>query len=144
MLVVTILVVIDLVQRGARASVIGVNRNVEFRFPMAATLNKRLVEQEASRLNRLCGPPQFWPEPAPFLQHGRLRSGRVFGYAMLLAEGVHGYDIFDRKVDGTLKIMSETWHGRLRASAAPTRRCAGMSSRRCPARRPSTRAIGRR
>lgn len=93
---------IDLVGRGCRVSVVGVSQTMDFRFPMAAALNKSLRFSIA-----LCGVPQWWPELVPLLQHGRLRPERFVSHVLPLAQGPAGYDMFDRKADGALKIVLE-------------------------------------
>ena len=53
----------------------------------------------------LVSPQLAWPELVPLLQEGKLHPERVFTHQMPMSEGPRGYEIFDDRVDGVIKVM---------------------------------------
>ena len=50
--------------------------------------------------------PQFaWPELVPLLQEGKLHPERVFTHHLPMSEGPKGYEVFDNRTDGVIKVM---------------------------------------
>ena len=98
----TIQLAISLVGRGGHVSVIGVNQNMDFRFPMGMGFFKGLHFSIG-----VCGVQQYWDELVPLIQQGRLRPERFISHTMPLFEGARAYDLFDRKADGALKMVLE-------------------------------------
>lgn len=96
----TIQLAISLVGRGGRVSAIGVNQNMDFRFPMAMGFFKGLRFSIG-----VCGVQQYWDDLVPLIQRGRLHPERFISHTMPLSDGARAYDLFDRKADGALKMV---------------------------------------
>jgi 2-desacetyl-2-hydroxyethyl bacteriochlorophyllide A dehydrogenase len=98
----TIQLAISLVGRGGRVSVVGVNQNMDFRFPMAMGFFKGLHFSIG-----VCGVQQYWDELVPLIQQGRLKPERFISHTLPLSDGAKAYDLFDTKADGALKMVLE-------------------------------------
>lgn len=96
----TIQTAIQLVRVGGVVSVIGVNLNLAFPFPMGLALMKDLTFRIG-----LCPVPETWDELIPLVQSGRLRPEGVFTHRMALSEGTSAYEIFDQRRDGVMKVL---------------------------------------
>jgi 2-desacetyl-2-hydroxyethyl bacteriochlorophyllide A dehydrogenase len=96
----TIRMAIDLIGRGGVVSVIGVNQNMDFSFPMGLAFFKGITFAIGT-----CGVPQFWPELVPLIAGGRLHPERFVSHTLPLSDGVRAYDIFDRRAEGALKMV---------------------------------------
>jgi S-(hydroxymethyl)glutathione dehydrogenase/alcohol dehydrogenase len=46
-----------------------------------------------------------WPKLLPLIESGRLDPTEIISHRLPLAEGVHGYEIFDKHEDGALKVV---------------------------------------
>ena len=44
---------------------------------------------------------------APLVQQGVVQPDFVFSHRMTLEEGVNGYEVFDKKLDGCTKVLLE-------------------------------------
>ncbi len=91
---------LELVRRGGRVSVVGVNMNPAFEFPMALALVKNLTFRIG-----VCPVPRLWPHLVPLLAEGRLRPEFVFTHEIGLGEGAAAYDLFDSRREGVLKVL---------------------------------------
>ena len=91
---------IALVRRGGRVSVVGVNTNMDFRFPMAIALVKSLTFRIG-----VCPVPRLWPHLVPLVAEGKLQPDYVFTHEMGLSEGSAAYRLFDSRTDGVLKVL---------------------------------------
>jgi threonine dehydrogenase-like Zn-dependent dehydrogenase len=96
----TIRMAIKLVGRGGVVSVIGVNQNMDFSFPMGLAFFKGVTFRIGT-----CGVPQYWPELIPLIRSGRLHPERFVSHRLALSEGAHAYDIFDKRAEGALKMV---------------------------------------
>jgi threonine dehydrogenase-like Zn-dependent dehydrogenase len=96
----TIKLAIDLVGRAGVVSVIGVNQNMNFSFPMGLAFFKGITFSIGT-----CSVPEHWPELVPLVQHGHLHPERFVSHTLSLIDGAHAYDVFDRRADGALKMV---------------------------------------
>jgi threonine dehydrogenase-like Zn-dependent dehydrogenase len=86
--------------RGGTVSAIGVNTNMDFRFPMAMAFGKSLTFRIA-----LCSVQMYWPELIPLVRAGRLHPERFISHRLSLSEGARAYELTDTKKDGALKMV---------------------------------------
>lgn len=96
----TIRLAIDLVGNVGNVSVIGVNMNMDFAFPMGLAFAKSLTFRIGT-----CSVPKYWPELVPMIQQGRLHPERFITHEMPLSEGAEAYRIFDAREKGALKMV---------------------------------------
>lgn len=96
----TIRLAIQLVRVAGVVSVIGVNANMAFPFPMLLALMKDLTFRIG-----ICPVPELWSDLVPLLQSGRLRPESVFSHEMPLSKGSEAYALFDARRDGVMKVM---------------------------------------
>jgi 2-desacetyl-2-hydroxyethyl bacteriochlorophyllide A dehydrogenase len=96
----TIKLALNLVGRGGAVSVIGVNQNMDFSFPMGLAFFKGITFSIGT-----CGVPQYWRELVPLIQQGRLHPERLVSHTMPLSEGRKAYEIFDKRDEGALKMV---------------------------------------
>lgn len=96
----TIQTALRLVRPGGVVSVIGVNVNPAFAFPMGLAFMKDLTFRIG-----ICPVPETWPVLVPLVRAGRLRPERVFTHRLPLSDGAKAYDLFDRKADGVQKVL---------------------------------------
>lgn len=85
---------------GGTISVIGVNLNMAFPFPMALALMKRLTFRVT-----LAAIPTTWPALFPLVASGKLHPENVFTHRMGLSEAAEAYRIFEAREDGVLKVL---------------------------------------
>jgi threonine dehydrogenase-like Zn-dependent dehydrogenase len=96
----TIRLALTLARAGGVVSVVGVNVNLDFSFPMGLALLKGLTFRIG-----VCPVPETWPALVPLVQAGRIAPERVFTHRMPLSEGARAYQLFDRREDGVLKVL---------------------------------------
>ncbi len=96
----TILLGLQLVRAAGVLSVIGVNANLAFQFPMLLALMKNLTFRIG-----ICPVPGLWSDLVPLLQSGRLRPQKLFTHRLPLSKGPEAYDLFDSRRDGVMKVM---------------------------------------
>jgi 2-desacetyl-2-hydroxyethyl bacteriochlorophyllide A dehydrogenase len=96
----TIRQAIDYVGRFGTVSVIGVNHNQQFNFPMGLAFFKGLNFRIGC-----CSVPEHWPELVPLIRSGRLHPERTITHRLTLDEGERAYAIFDGRRDGALKVV---------------------------------------
>ena len=85
---------------GGTISVIGVNLNLAFPFPMPVALFKRLTFRVT-----LASIPTTWSALIPLIASGRLSPEDVFTHRMGLSEAAEAYRVFDAREDGVLKVL---------------------------------------
>mgnify|MGYP006269634203 CR=1 FL=1 len=88
------------VAAGGTISVIGVNMNMEFPYPMPLAFMKRLTLKAA-----LVSVPGTWPHLVPLIASGKLHPEQVFTHKLPLSQAAEGYRIFDNREDGVLKVL---------------------------------------
>jgi len=91
---------IALVRPGGHVSVVGVNTNMAFPFPMALALVKGITFRTG-----ICSVPRYWPHLVPLVAEGRIRPEFVFTHRMGLSQGREAYELFASRRDGVLKVM---------------------------------------
>jgi threonine dehydrogenase-like Zn-dependent dehydrogenase len=85
---------------GGTISVVGVNLNLGFAFPMPVALMKRLTFRVT-----LASIPTTWPALFPLVQTGAIRPEEVFTHQLGLSDAAEAYRIFDAHDDGVLKVL---------------------------------------
>lgn len=98
----TIRAALGLAGRRGTVSVIGVSQDRSMDFPMAKAFAMGLTFRIGT-----CSVPQEWPDLTPLIQSGRIRPERYISHTLPLSDGAHAYDIFDRRVDGAMKMVFE-------------------------------------
>jgi 2-desacetyl-2-hydroxyethyl bacteriochlorophyllide A dehydrogenase len=88
------------VRRGGIVSVVGVNVEMDFPFPMGAALMKGITFRIG-----ICPIPEFWPHLLPLIREGHLAPEFVFTHRMGLSQGADAYDLFANRRDGVLKVI---------------------------------------
>jgi alcohol dehydrogenase len=81
-------------------SMIGVRITLDYPFPLALALYRNLTFRVA-----LAAIPSTWSTLVPLLASGRLRPDDVFTHRLGLSQAAEGYDLFDRRADGCLKVL---------------------------------------
>jgi threonine dehydrogenase-like Zn-dependent dehydrogenase len=85
---------------GGTISVIGVNLNLGFSFPMPVALMKRLTFRVT-----IAAIPTTWPALFPLVASGRLKPEEVVTHRLGLSDAPEAYRIFDAREDGVLKVL---------------------------------------
>lgn len=85
---------------GGTVSVIGVNLNMAFPFPMALALMRRLTFRVT-----VASIPSTWDTLVPLIEAGRLQPEEVFTHRLPLSEAGQAYRTFDDHADGVLKVL---------------------------------------
>ena len=85
---------------GGTTSVVGVNQNMKFAFPMALAFVKSLTFRIG-----MCSVQCHWPQLVPLIRAGRLHPERFISHRMPLSEGARAYELFDARADGALKMV---------------------------------------
>lgn len=83
-----------------RVSMVGVNLEMDFPFPMALAFLKALSFRAA-----FAAIPSTWSNLLPLIAEGSLDLGDVFTHRMGLSEASKAYEMFDNKSDGMLKVL---------------------------------------
>ena len=96
----TIQLAIQLVRTAGVVSVVGVNLNPAFPFPMGLALMKDLNFKIG-----LCPIPELWGDLIPLIQSGQLHPEQVFTHRLPLSQGSEAYELFDQRRDGILKVL---------------------------------------
>ena len=96
----TIRTAIRLAARRGTVSVIGVNQDKDFQFPMASAFYYGLNFSIGT-----CSVPEEWPALVPLIQSGRLKPEAYISHNLPLSEGAAAYEAFDKRSDGTLKVV---------------------------------------
>lgn len=96
----TIGMAIALAATGGTASVIGVNQNMQFTFPMALAFVKSLTFRIG-----MCSVQAHWPDLVRLIQSGRLHPERMISHRLPLRDGAEAYRLFDARDGGALKMV---------------------------------------
>ena len=96
----TIDLALRLAGRRGTVSVIGVNQDRKFEFPMARAFAGGLTFRIGT-----CSVPEEWPALIPLIQSGRLKPERYISHVLPLTDGEKAYEIFDSRRDGALKMV---------------------------------------
>jgi 2-desacetyl-2-hydroxyethyl bacteriochlorophyllide A dehydrogenase len=96
----TIQLALEIVRVGGVVSVVGVNLNFAFPLNMASAFMKNLTFRIG-----LVPVQELWPSLVPLVASGRLSPEVVFTHRMPLSEGPRGYEIFDGRADGVMKVL---------------------------------------
>ncbi|MSW00483.1 MAG: alcohol dehydrogenase catalytic domain-containing protein [Actinobacteria bacterium] len=83
-----------------RVSMVGVNLDMDFPFPMALAFLKALEFRAA-----FAAIPSTWANLVPLVTEGRLDLSDVFTHRMGLSEAPEAYRLFDQREDGILKVL---------------------------------------
>jgi 2-desacetyl-2-hydroxyethyl bacteriochlorophyllide A dehydrogenase len=81
-------------------SIMGVNLNMAFPFPMAVALLRNLTVRVA-----LAAIPTTWDALIPLVQEGRIQPEFVVSHRLGLSEAPAAYEMFDKHADGCLKVI---------------------------------------
>lgn len=85
---------------GGTVSVVGVNINFAWPFPVPVALFKSLTFRVT-----LASIPSTWSALLPLVASGRLHPEDVFTHRLGLSEAAEGYRVFDAREDGVLKVL---------------------------------------
>jgi alcohol dehydrogenase len=85
---------------GGTVSVVGVNSNPAFPYPMMQALMNRLTFRVT-----LASIPSTWESLIPLIASGRLHPENAFTHRMALSQAAEAYKIFDTHADGVLKVL---------------------------------------
>lgn len=96
----TIALSMRLAARRGTVSVIGVNQDRHYDFPMGRAFAKGLTFRIGT-----CSVPEEWPALVPLIQSGRLHPERFISHTMPLSDGARAYAMFDARSDGALKMV---------------------------------------
>ena len=90
---------LELARHGGRVSFVGVI--VE---PAPFFLGLLLMKNLSLR-GGIVSPQVHWPKLLPLIEAGRLDPTEIITHRLPLAEGVRGYELFDKHEDGALKVV---------------------------------------
>ena len=96
----TISLALRLAAKRGTVSVIGVNQDRQFDFPMGRAFAMGLTFRIGT-----CSVPEEWPELIPLIQAGRLKPERYISHVLPLSDGARAYDLFDGRKEGALKMV---------------------------------------
>jgi threonine dehydrogenase-like Zn-dependent dehydrogenase len=90
---------LEVVRHGGRVSVVGVTLEPA-PLPVGLLLLKNL-----SLRSGIVSPQVHWPKLLPWIEAGRLDPTEIVSHRLPLADGVRGYELFDKHQDGALKVV---------------------------------------
>lgn len=96
----SILSCLALVRRGGIVSVVGVNAEAAFPFPMGLALIKGIRFSIG-----VCPAPMYWRALVPLVQSGQLQPQHVFTHRFPLEQGPKAYELFASRADGVQKVL---------------------------------------
>jgi 2-desacetyl-2-hydroxyethyl bacteriochlorophyllide A dehydrogenase len=96
----TVQTALELVRIGGVVSVVGVNLNHEFPFPLDLAFMKSLTFRIG-----LVPVIELWDPLVPLVASGRLKPEHVFSHEMSLDQGSEAYRLFDARKQGVRKIL---------------------------------------
>ncbi|MEW5315939.1 MAG: hypothetical protein WDW38_007335 [Sanguina aurantia] len=85
-------------------SSVGVHTSQSFPFSPVDGYNRNLTYKSGR-----CPARRFMERLIPLVASHRLDFTQIITHRLGLSEGVHGYDIFDRKLDGAIKVVLDPW-----------------------------------
>jgi len=92
----------ELVRPGGTISAAGVHTEEHFAFSPGAVYDKNLTYRAGRAPAR-----HYMERMLDLLREGRLDIAPLVSHRLPLAEVVHGYDMFDKKLDGAIKMLIE-------------------------------------
>ncbi len=98
----TIGLAFDLVRRAGRVSVVGVNQNMKFSFPMALAQWKELEFHIG-----LCSVQHELPALLALTAAGRLQPETVVSHRLRLSDGPEAYRLYDSREGGVSKVVMD-------------------------------------
>jgi 2-desacetyl-2-hydroxyethyl bacteriochlorophyllide A dehydrogenase len=96
----TIMLALRIAAKRGTVSVIGVNMERRMSFPIG-----RFFANSLTFRSGICSVPQQLGDIVPLVQAGRLRPERMISHVMPLSDGANAYDMFDKRLDGALKMV---------------------------------------
>ena len=93
---------ISLLRPGGVLSSVGVHTDQSFGFTPVEAYDKNLTFRSGR-----CPARAYMQRLVPLVRARRLGAARVFTHRLPLREGVRGYEIFDQKLDGCIKVLLE-------------------------------------
>lgn len=90
---------LEVVRHGGRVSFVGVMLE-----PAPFFLGLLLLKNLSLR-SGIVSPQAHWPKLLPLIESGRLDPTEIVSHRLPLADGVRGYEIFDKHEDGALKVV---------------------------------------
>lgn len=96
----TVTMALKLVRMEGTVSVIGVNHNMQFPFPLGAALSRGITFRAWTT-----SVAETWPELVPLVQQGRLNPAQFITNHIPLAEGADAYRLLDSRADGVVKAV---------------------------------------
>lgn len=90
---------LELARHGGRVSFVGVILE-----PAPFFLGLLLLKNLTLRAG-IVSPQAHWPKLLPLIEAGRLDPTEIISHRLPLAEGVRGYELFDKHEDGALKVV---------------------------------------
>jgi len=91
---------VDLVRPGGVVSAVGVHTESRFAFSPVEAYDKNLTYR-AGR----CPARAYMERLLPLVREGKYELGGIVSHRLPLAEGVRGYEIFERKLEGCTKVL---------------------------------------
>lgn len=93
---------IEILRPGGVLSSVGVHTDERFGFTALDAYDKNLTFRSGR-----CPARYYMEHLAPLVRDKQIEPEFVFSHRMPLSEGVHGYEIFDNKLDGCTKVLLE-------------------------------------
>ena len=93
---------IEILRPGGVLSSVGVHTDERFGFTPVDVYDKNLTFRSGR-----CPARYYMQRLAPLVADRQIEPEFVFSHRMPLAEGVRGYEIFDKKIDGCTKVLLE-------------------------------------
>jgi threonine dehydrogenase-like Zn-dependent dehydrogenase len=90
---------LELARHGGRVSFVGVILE-----PAPFFLGLLLMKHLTLRAG-IVSPQAHWPRLLPLIEAGRLDPSEIVSHRLPLADGVRGYELFDKHEDGALKVV---------------------------------------
>lgn len=94
----------DLVRPGGVVSSVGVHTDPSFPFTPVEGYNKNITYRSGR-----CPARYYMEQLLPLVQQKRYPFTDIITHRLSLSEGVKGYDIFDKKLDGCIKVVLDPW-----------------------------------
>ena len=96
----TVRIAFGVLAQGGTLSQVGATADPEMTVNLMALFGRDLTYRVG-----LVSPQYAWPELVPLLQEGRIHPERVFTHHLPMSAGPRGYEIFDNREDGVIKVM---------------------------------------
>lgn len=96
----TVTMALKLVRMEGTVSVVGVNHNMQFPFPLGAALSRGITFRVWTT-----SVAESWPELVPLVLQGRLNPAQFITNHIPLADGAEAYRLLDSRADGVVKAV---------------------------------------